>query len=218
MKHFYKTRLLVQKWSRQCQGWWPHVTIDIALSPSTQNQWRYFLHQAHEGLLTSYFGEEVKQRYLVFAQAVDAFNIRLYTEWEQRVGAVATEKLKQPILFALTPSGGKDVLELESLPYAPPNLASQRHTTLKVRATAAATNTRSRTRTRIAARGVAPDSKVTTIPPASFCRPYRYGVNFAAELQMIIRESKYLDRMGFQVERTRAISFSLLLKDYSSYT
>lgn len=29
--------------------------------------------------------------------------------------------------------------------------------------------------------------------------PPPYGVNFATELHMIIRESKYLDRMGFQV-------------------
>ncbi|CAN0541090.1 unnamed protein product, partial [Ectocarpus sp. 8 AP-2014] len=58
--------------------------------------------KAHEGLLTSAFGEQVKQRYLVFARAVDAYSTHLYTEWEQRVGAVATEKLKQPILCALS--------------------------------------------------------------------------------------------------------------------
>jgi hypothetical protein len=39
--------------------------------------------KAHEGLLTSAFGEQVKQRYLVFARAVDAYITRLYADWEQ---------------------------------------------------------------------------------------------------------------------------------------
>ena len=39
--------------------------------------------KAHEGLLTSAFGEAVKQRYLVFARAVDAYINRLYADWEQ---------------------------------------------------------------------------------------------------------------------------------------
>lgn len=138
-------------------------------------------HQAHEGLLTSAFGEQVKQRYLVFARAVDAYNTHLYTEWEQRVGAVATEKLKQPILCALSASRGHPTSESvvdgagkEALGHTLTNPARNKGQTHQQSISFAE------------ARGSGRPS-----PP--------YGVNFATELHMIIRESKYLDRMGFQV-------------------
>lgn len=41
--------------------------------------------QAHEGLLTSDYGIECKQRYLGFARAVDAYMTKLYQDWEARV-------------------------------------------------------------------------------------------------------------------------------------
>ncbi|CAM9474002.1 unnamed protein product, partial [Phaeothamnion confervicola] len=54
--------------------------------------------KAHDGLLTSPFGDQVKQRYLVFARAVDAYIVELFATWEQQTAAVAADKLKQPIL------------------------------------------------------------------------------------------------------------------------
>lgn len=139
-------------------------------------------HQAHEGLLASAFGEQVKQRYLVFARAVDAYNTRLYVEWEQRVGAVATEKLKQPILCALNASRGhassENVLDGAATKEA---LGHNFNGPVKYKVSAHQQA------------AVSSDPKGFGIPPPP------YGVNFATELHMIIRESKYLDRMGFQV-------------------
>ncbi|CAM9407606.1 unnamed protein product, partial [Ectocarpus sp. 12 AP-2014] len=43
-----------------------------------------------------------------------------------------------------------------------------------------------------------------------------YGVNFATELHMIIRESKYLDRMGFQVPEA-ALNVALQEDKYHKY-
>lgn len=114
--------------------------------------------QAHEGLLTSFFGEQVKQQYLTFARAVDTYKTRLYSEWEQRVGCLANDKLKQSILCSFGVLSGMDMLNV---------------TTAK--------------------------GEITQSDGKSQVIPYRYGVNFATELHMIIRESKYLDRMGFQV-------------------
>lgn len=139
-------------------------------------------YQAHEGLLTSAFGEQVKQRYLVFARAVDAYSTHLYSEWEQRVGAVATEKLKQPILCALSSSKGQSPFESvesagikESVGHTFTNPAKSKGPTHQQSMTSA-------------------DAKGSVGMPSP-----PYGVNFATELHMIIRESKYLDRMGFQV-------------------
>lgn len=136
--------------------------------------------QAHEGLLTSAFGEQVKQRYLVFARAVDAYNTHLYTEWEQRVGAVATEKLKQPILCALAASRGQS--SFENVVDGAGTKEPLGHTFLNP------------------AKNRGPmHQQSTTSTDGSGMPPPPYGVNFATELHMIIRESKYLDRMGFQV-------------------
>lgn len=138
--------------------------------------------QAHQGLLTSAFGEQVKQRYLVFARAVDAYSTHLYSEWEQRVGAVATEKLKQPILCALSASTGQS--PLESVDSAGMK-ESVGHTCNPAKS-----------------KGPMHQSTTSTDAKGSVgLPPPPYGVNFATELHMIIRESKYLDRMGFQVGR-----------------
>lgn len=141
--------------------------------------------QAHEGLLTSAFGEQVKQRYLVFARAVDAYSTHLYTEWEQRVGAVATEKLKQSILCVfeqrlLVTSKGQSCLE---------NVVDGA-STREGGGHAFHNPARNKGPQQSAALGDAKGAEMPSPP---------YGVNFATELHMIIRESKYLDRMGFQV-------------------
>lgn len=138
--------------------------------------------QAHEGLLASTFGEQVKQRYLIFARAVDAYNTRLYVEWEQRVGAMATEKLKQPILYAQALCKGQ-LSRDEALEYA----------ATKEPGSALSSPTKLGKVSVYHQPMVNSDSKACGMP-----RP-PYGVNFATELRMIIRESKYLDRMGFQV-------------------
>lgn len=118
----------------------------------------------------------------MFARAVDAYSTRLYVEWEQRVGAVATEKLKQPILCALAANRGHATRE-ETLDGAMAKESGYafsnptKHTKVSVHPQAGATA----------------DPKTVGMPAPP------YGVNFATELHMIIRESKYLDRMGFQV-------------------
>lgn len=64
---------------------------DAATCPSP-----LFTTQAHEGLLSSDYGVECKQRYLSFARSVDAYMTKLYQDWEGRVqntgegGAVVT--------------------------------------------------------------------------------------------------------------------------------
>lgn len=149
--------------------------------------------QAHEGLLTSAFGEQVKQRYLVFARAVDAYNTRLYVEWEQRVGAVATEKLKQPILCAL--ATGKDTLDGAGAKEPGGALSNP---------------------TKFNKVSIQPQS---TVVPADFRASGMpappYGVNFAMELHMIIRESKYLDRMGFQVGASVYLLFRKVSRNHA---
>lgn len=123
----------------------------------------------------------MKQRYLVFARAVDAYSTHLYVEWEQRVGAVATDKLKQPILCSLAASRGL----LDNAPdgAVPGKAKAPVH--------------------QQAGGAVPADSKNSGMPPPP------YGVNFALELHMIIRESKYLDRMGFQVIMTMRVVWSV---------
>lgn len=143
------------------------------------------MQQAHEGLLTSAFGEQVKQRYLVFARAVDAYSTRLYVEWEQRVGAMATEKLKQPILSAQTGNRGQLPRDATNEGTVPREPGSALNITAKLGKVSAHHNATASS-----------DPKAGGIPPPP------YGVNFATELHMIVRESKYLDAMGFQVNDT----------------
>ena len=57
----------------------------------------------HEGLLETPEGLEAKQKYLVFARAVDAYITSLYEAWEKQTLEVATDLLKQPILAAVNP-------------------------------------------------------------------------------------------------------------------
>jgi hypothetical protein len=59
------------------------LLMDVVLSSLQRAKRPILRFKAHEGLLTSAFGEQVKQRYLVFARAVDAYITRLYADWEQ---------------------------------------------------------------------------------------------------------------------------------------
>lgn len=156
------------------------LTRSKLLTPHVQT------HQAHEGLLTSAFGEQVKQRYLVFARAVDAYSTHLYSEWEQRVGAVATEKLKQPILCTLSASKGQSPHESVDSAGMKDSVGHTFNNPARSKGPVHQQSTMSA------------DAKGSVGMP-----PPPYGVNFATELHMIIRESKYLDRMGFQVSPGR---------------
>ncbi len=100
------------------------------------------------------------------------------------MGAVATEKLKQPILCALAASRGQSAFESvgdsAGIKDPPGNAFIKTKGALHQQST------------------TSNDAKGSAGMP-----PPPYGVNFATELHMIIRESKYLDRMGFQVRPGR---------------
>lgn len=95
------------------------------------------------------------------------------------MGAVATEKLKQPILCALAANRGQS--SFESVVDGAGTKEPLGHTFVNP--------TKNR----------GPMHQQSTTSDGSGMPPPPYGVNFATELHMIIRESKYLDRMGFQV-------------------
>lgn len=57
----------------------------------------------HE-LLSDDFGENVKERYLIFARAVDHYISDLYNDWEGNVAALAVEKLRQLVLKSIAPN------------------------------------------------------------------------------------------------------------------
>ena len=98
-------------------------------------------------LLKSTHGEEVKEKYLVFARAVDAYIKTLHQQWVETVPAIANEQLKQPIL-------GPAMIEA----------------------------------------GVTDDNVILYELP-----PPPYAPNFSPDLSMLIRESKYLNRLGFDI-------------------
>lgn len=111
------------------------------------------------------------------------------------MGAVATEKLKQPILCALAASRGQSAFESvgDSAGIGikdPPGNAFNK-TTKGVHGALHHQST------------ISNDPKGSAGMP-----PPPYGVNFATELHMIIRESKYLDRMGFQVRPGGRLSYA----------
>ena len=140
--------------------------------------------KAHEGLLSTEYGEQVKQRYLTFARAVDAYITSLYREWEAHVQQVATEKLKQPILAAAGKAAEGAAGEGDGEAPAPDAVKG--------------------------ASGRNKSAAKFKMPPP----PYR--VNFVAELSLIIRESKYLDRMGFAIPDA-ALNVTLQEDKYHSY-
>ncbi|CAK4656794.1 hypothetical protein LEN26_006663 [Aphanomyces euteiches] len=103
--------------------------------------------RAMNDLLKSPHGEQVKEKYLVFARAVDAYIKNLHQEWKDRVPAMTNEYLKQPIL-------------------GPPLLVTNK---------------------------VENGMPVLKLPAPPFYP------NFAPELSMIIREAKYMDRLGMDI-------------------
>lgn len=103
----------------------------------------------HGGMLDDQFGEEVKDKYLIFARAVDSYINDLYNDWEAGVSSTVADKLRQPVLrsiasYTLPPKNEKGNTEF-------------------------------------------------VLPPP----PYR--VSFAPELRIIIRESRYVDKLGFHI-------------------
>jgi dynein heavy chain len=103
----------------------------------------------HGGLLQVENWEGVKERYLIFARAVDVYINELHGDWEMSVAATVTEKLRLPILrsiasYSLPSRNDKGVVDF-------------------------------------------------ILPPP----PYR--VSFSHELKMVIRESRYLDKLGFTI-------------------
>ncbi|GMI47335.1 hypothetical protein TrCOL_g3071 [Triparma columacea] len=148
--------------------------------------------KGHEGLLTSEYGEKVKNQYLTFARSVDAFKNSLYKEWEARVSFVATEKLKEPILDS-------------------PILAAQREKEAQLAAE------EKEGEKKAADKPVPAKSNPTKSAALAFkMPPPPYMSNFSPELLMIIRESKYLDRMGFPVPEA-ALNVTLQEDKYHHY-
>lgn len=157
--------------------------------------------QAHEGLLTSDYGIECKQRYLGFARAVDAYMTKLYQDWEARVQNTGTPHSPDTGEEAMAWGSGLIVWKCSDgrlvvwawCPAATEKLKQPILMSLKDKEAAEAAVRRGDS-TRIAAT----PNPVFRMPPA----PYR--ANFAPELTMIIRESKYLDRLGYQVHTRHA--------------
>lgn len=115
-------------------------------------------------LLKSPHGEEVKDKYLVFARAVDAYIKQLHKDWKEKVPALTNECLKQSILGPKLIEAGKS--ETGVMLYK--------------------------------------------LPPPPFY------ANFSPELAMIIKESKYLDRLGFEIPE-EALNVTLQEDKYHQY-
>ncbi len=133
------------------------------------------LFKAHNGILLSSFGEEVKKLYLVFAKEIDAYMIALHKEWEQHVRVVSVDKLRYTVLRLCTTQSDEEVVEdadEETQTIAP---VSSHHFA-----------------------DSAPSSS-TRNDNFAFNPQWNFSVNFAPELLMIIRETKYLSRMGYAV-------------------
>lgn len=103
--------------------------------------------RAMNDLLKSPHGEEAKEKYLVFARAVDAYIKQLHKDWKDKVPALTNECLKQSILGPKLVEAGKSDTGI----------------------------------------------MVYRLPPPPFY------ANFAPELTLIIKEAKYLDRLGFEI-------------------
>ncbi len=133
------------------------------------------LFKAHNDILLNPFGEEVKKLYLAFAKEVDLYTIGLHKEWEQHVRVVSVGKLRYPVLRLYTTTQSDDEVgdaadETQSIAAPESNFTDP-----------------------AAPRSSAGNNNLTFNPQWSF------SVNFAPELLMIIRETKYLSRLGFDV-------------------
>lgn len=115
-------------------------------------------------LLRSPLGEEVKERYLVFARAIDAYIKALHAEWKDKTPQAISEYLRQSILGPKLIEVGKS--DTGGSLYRLPD------------------------------------------PP--------YFPNFASGLIIVIRESKYLDRLGFDIPES-ALNVTLQEEKYHQH-
>ncbi len=131
------------------------------------------LFKSHNGILLNPFGEEVKKMYLKFAKEVDLYMMDLHKEWEQQVRAVSVDKLRYPILCLCTAQSDEEVGVVD-----------------KAQSIAAPGSHRADPSSPGSSGG---NNNLAFNPQRSF------SVNFAPELLIIIRETKYLSRMGYSV-------------------
>jgi dynein heavy chain len=130
-------------------------------------------------LLKGKQGEQVKEAYLTFARSKEAFVKGHFNRWKDRVPYIVTEQLKQPILAM------KNRDNTFHLVTAADKKMGQYGTSGKQRATGQL-------------------SQEQTAPANQDSRNddnymEEYVTNFSPALLMVMRESKYLDRMGFEV-------------------
>ncbi len=142
------------------------------------------LFKAHNDILLNPFGGEVKKLYLAFAKEVDLYTIGLHKEWEGRVRVVSVGKLRYPILRLCTTTKSDD--EVGNAADKTQSIAAPESNFTDPAAPRSSTSS----------------SNITFNPQWSF------SVNFAPELLIIIRETKYLSRLGFDVPEA-AISVTL---------
>ena len=131
------------------------------------------------GLLDSGEGHRLKEDYLRFAKAVDAYIKSVLRGWKASVDDVVEAGLSQPILG---PSLLPEKLTINDIPA----IDEERGITVGMAAASAA-----------AAAASALDD--TADPIAARCPPPPYRVNFSQELRTLMRESRYLDRMGYLI-------------------
>jgi dynein heavy chain len=137
-------------------------------------------------LLHSEIGRQVKEEYLDFARAVVAWEKEQHSIWEEHVSALAHEHLKKPILTAT-----------EDVTGAPWGGSTPR----------TGGNERQRREQLLAATAFDAGAPMPAAP---------YRVNFSETLRLLIRESKYLDRMGFEVPEM-ALNVALQEATYHGY-
>ncbi len=140
--------------------------------------------KVHNDILLNPFGEEVKKLYLDFAKEVDLYKIGLHEEWKRHVRVVGVSKLRYPVLCLRTTTQSDDQVgsaadEAQSIAAPESNFSYPS----------------------------APCSGSKNIN-LNFNPQWSFSVNFSPELLMIIREAKYLSRLGLDIPET-AISVTL---------
>jgi dynein heavy chain len=170
--------------------------------------------KAHEGLLTSEYGEIVKHKYLTFARSVDSYKNSLYKEWESRVSFVATEKLKEPILESpfMTAQKEREMALADEAKEGEKKSSNDGKSFDAINKAGKDLNATSATTSKLESK---PKLGATTTV-AFKMPPPPYVSNFSPELLMIIRESKYLDRMGFPVPEA-ALNVTIQEDKYHHY-
>ena len=144
-------------------------------------------------------GEDFKKEYLEFAKDVDKYINLLYAGWADRVNTITNENLKQSLLgpkLLETPLALKDV----PLPGTAPGV------TVGIAAAAAA----AAAAVSVSNLNVPADGDAAKMPPPP------YFVNFSPALLTVIREARYLDRMGFAVPE-KAMNIALQEENMLKY-